>query len=359
MILTQASIAGFRNLSNLSFEPSPTFNLFLGPNGAGKTSILEALHLLSTGHSFRSRKTRELIQRDSDQLSISALLFDEKSSNEHRAGISKSLSGDTILRLDYEPLQSMATMTRLLPVKALSPDSHQLIQEGPAGRRMFLDWGLFHVEQQFFTWWKQYKRTLEQRNRALRMQLTSNEISAWSHELITTGQKLSESRLQYVEALKPELASFLKEFGLQREITLRYRTGWAKDLDFEEALAKSIEQCQRFKTTTVGPHRAELIIEVDQIPVKQELSRGQQKLLVYALHFAQLALFTRELKNKAIVLCDDLGAELDSHHSGRLLKTLQSMELQTFITSNSMLEFPENTAKKAFHVEHGEVVKVV
>jgi len=357
--LTQTSITGFRNLDQISLEPCPSFNLILGPNGAGKTSILEAIHLLSTGHSFRSRKTRELIQRGADELSVTAKLWNEQTSVEHRAGISKNRAGETTLRLDYEPLQSMSAMTRLLPVKALSPDSHQLIQEGPSGRRLFLDWGLFHVEPSFFTAWKQYKRALEQRNRALRLQLPDQEIAVWEPELIEAGDRISSDRHRYVEQLGPELIRLLAEFDVIGEITLRYRTGWSSELSFTDSLRASASQCQRFRTTTVGPHRAELVIEINGIPVRQEMSRGQQKLLVYALHFAQLALFSQRQQQRAIVLCDDLGAELDQHHQERLLHSLQSMDLQTFITSNASLEYPVNTDKKAFHVEHGEVTKVV
>jgi len=359
VILTQTGVLGFRNLDNVEFEPAPTFNILHGGNGAGKSSILEALHVLSTGHSYRTRKVKELITLGQQELTVTAQLFSPSTEVTHRAGIRKSRNGETELKLDFEPLNSTAEMARTLPIKALFPDSHRLMQDGPAIRRQFVDWGVFHVEPGFFQSWKTYRRALDQRNQGLRTQLPDSEIVAWHAELAQAGEAITAYRRNYVEALVPRLTHYLAHFDIDADIQLGYRPGWTDEIPLEEKLSRSLDQCRRFRTTTVGPHRAELTIDLDQIPARQILSRGQQKLVVYALHFAQLELFANASQTQAVVLCDDLPAELDDDHLQRVLACLQTMRLQTFITSNRPIECAENTGLKSFHVERGQVREVV
>ncbi len=357
--LTQAGIYGFRNLLQVELHPASQFNLLTGANGAGKSSVLEAIHLLSTGHSFRTRKIRELIMLGAEELSVTAQLHNPGTDSTHRAGVRKNRAGETELKLDYSALNSTAEMARLMPVKALSPDSHRLMQEGPANRRQFIDWGLFHVEPGFFTQWKVYRRALEQRNQSLRSQLPDVEVMAWNTELADSGQAISDLRSAYVESLVSHLSDYLRLFSVEGEIRLTYKPGWSNPSPLAEALPLAHDQCRRFKTTTVGPHRAELNIDIDQVSAKQIMSRGQQKLLVYALHFAQLSVFREAGLTNAIVLCDDLPAELDDDRLQRVLSCLSSMDLQVFISSNRPIPLPEQSQSKTFHVEHGKVLEVV
>ena len=156
MILTRLEIDGFRRLAGVTLDPHPSLNLLSGANGSGKSSVLESIQCLSTGHSFRSRKARELVARDRDELTITARLHDADRNREHRVGLSRHRDGDLEMRLDYEPVDGVADVTRLLPVKALSPDSHALLQEGPDERRRFIDWGVFHVEPRFLEAWRRF-----------------------------------------------------------------------------------------------------------------------------------------------------------------------------------------------------------
>lgn len=359
MILTQVDIAGIRNLQSVSINPHPYFNLLIGENGAGKTSLLEALHLLASGHSFRTRKSRELINHNLPELSISARMHDPVRDKNHRAGMHKARDGTTTLKLDFEALQNMSELARMMPIKALYSDSHKLVQEGPSMRRQFLDWGLFHVEHAFLEKWKIFRQALEQRNQALRRQLPNSEIKAWDNELVGAGEVLTQYRSNYVDALKDEVVNFARNFALDGEIQLEYRTGWNSELTMRDALSNSFAQCQRFKTTTVGPHRAELVILHDGVPAKQVLSRGQQKLLVYAMHFSQLFVLEKRTEQRAIVLVDDLPAELDSKHMGAVLESIKSQKLQAFISSTAAFPLPEKSTRSMFHVEHGEVSEVV
>jgi len=359
MYLTQIGINGFRNLIHVNLEPSPQFNILLGENGAGKSSVLEAIHLLSTGHSYRTRKIRELITLGQNELTITAQLMDPHAGMSHRAGVRRTRTGDTELKVDYQSVYSTADMARLVPVKALFPDSHRLILDGPSLRRQYIDWGLFHVNLGFFQHWKTYRRALEQRNQSLRLQLPDAEVQVWNQELSEAGEAITRLRQHYVNSVAALLPDYLQMFDVEGVVELSYKPGWSGGTPLLQALHASFAQCRRFRTTTVGPHRAEMSIDFQSVPARQILSRGQQKLLVYALHFAQLESFAAAGLARAIVLCDDLSAELDDERLAGVLACLQRMHCQTFITSNRTIQCPVNTGIKSFNMEHGEVLEVV
>lgn len=332
MILTNLTIQGVRNLADSTVRPAPRLNIVTGDNGAGKTSVLEAIHCLSVGHSFRSRKVRDIIHYDADALMLTADIRDPVSGETHRCGLQRTRGGDTQLRLDYQDVRSIAELTRLLPVKALTPDSHRLIQDGPAGRRQFIDWGVFHMEPGFLTAWRQFRRALQQRNQLLRDQAPEREIRSWDDALATAGIAIDRYRRSFVDALDSALDGTLQLLGADFPLTARYRSGWHAESSLADALETQFAQCRRFRTTTVGPHRADCALDTAGHPARDHLSRGQQKLLVYALHLAQLEIMRSHSPRLPIILCDDPAAELDAAHLSQVLTALSAHGSQVFLT---------------------------
>ena len=358
MILTKLDIAHFRNIDAITLEPHPSLNLITGNNGSGKSSILESIQCLSTGHSFRTRKAKELIQRESDEFTVTALFHDPGNSRDHRAGLQRQRDGKTDMRLNFEEISSIAEVTRLLPIKSLTPDSHKLIQEGPEERRIFLDWGVFHVEPAFFDIWRQFKRSLSQRNQLLRENGSSQELSSWDSLFIESANQINDFRISYVEALSKALQIRLSSLESRFHVELQYRSGWSSDYELAEVMVRNSDYHRRMKTTTDGPHRAEMVMLSDGVPAKQVLSRGQQKVLVYLLHLSQLDLLNTIQSRQAVVLCDDLTSELDTEHSQRLIQQLVDLQGQIFVSGVdlSVLEIQNH---ERYHMLDGEVKKVV
>ena len=349
MILTQFQVIAFRNLDSLTFAPNSGVNAIVGPNGAGKSSVLEAIHTLSAGHSFRTRKARELIAHNAESFTVSGLLQDRQG-REHRCGMRRSNSGDVELRMNYEPVRSMAVISRAIPVKALTPDSHALIQDGPTARRQFIDWGAFHEDPDFFAHWKLYRRALSQRNHALRTHKPMAEIVSWNNEFAAAGSWIDQCRANYLNKLQPYFQQLLEQLTANFTVNLQYKRGFSEERSLLETLEKNLSQHQRFRTTTDGPHRAELALTVDEHPARQILSRGQQKLVVYALHLAQLEVLHEDADRHAIVLSDDLASELDQTNLSRVLSLLASKPTQVFIAGTDPLEQAVN-----FQLEAGRL----
>ena len=348
MILTAFEADGFRNLVGLVLHPHPSLNFVLGPNGAGKSSLLEAVQCLATGAGFRSRRYKDHLAHGADEYVLRAELLDAPRETVHRCGVRRGRDGSLDARLDFEPVGSFAEIARVLPVKVLTPDSHLLVQGAPDERRRFLDWGCFHSDEAFLPAWRRYRRALSQRNELLRDGASGGEIVAWNDALARDGTRLHELRTAYAADFERCVKKRTQSVDFPFHVELELRSGWAKGDPLERALVRNIDLHRKMRTTTDGPHRAELVIRVDEHAARDVLSRGQQKLLVYLLHLAQLDVLggtsTGEDGNgkgdgvRPIVLCDDLGSELDERAGGALLDALVASGSQVFVSGTRLPE---------------------
>ncbi len=269
----------FGACSRPSWSFDPRFTLISGPNASGKTSLLEAIYMLGRGRSFRTPKLTNLIRTGAERF----VVFGEVDLPERRLGLGIQGTIDGVrARMGGDRVASLAELAVALPVQIIDPEVHRLIEEGPSRRRRFLDWGVFHVERTFIGEWQKYQQVLKQRNAALRLRQPEAVVSAWNADLLRFGERIDGLRKAYVGLLMP-VAAVLTQTLLRMELSLTYRSGWAQDLGFQAALAQSWVRDQELGSTSVGPQRAELSIRLDGVPVKDRISRGQQKLLAAAL----------------------------------------------------------------------------
>ncbi len=337
MLINQFAASGFRNLDGLVLEPHPALTLLTGSNGSGKSSVLEAIYCLASGHTFRTRRVRDYLSFDQDALTLAAQLRDPRNGSEHRCGLSRQRDGEVQLRVDFETATSFSAVARLMPVKALTPDSHRLIEQGPEERRRFLDWGCFHGSPDFMEVWRRYRRALTQRNEALRRHASDDEINSWNPALATEGSRLSELRLHYSKNLALHVKKRAQSIDFPFHMELEMRSGWDQSESLEEALGTRLETHRRMRTTTDGPHRADLLVRADKTLARQHLSRGQQKVLVHLLHLAQLDCLRDDTVGTAIVLCDDLGSELDADNAEHVVDQILTAGHQALVTGASSI----------------------
>jgi len=353
LILKRLELTNFRCIRHADIELDDDRNLIIGRNGSGKTSLLEGAFVLGTGHSFKASSLDMLVQNGAQDF-CSVGRFDDSAASRPVVGIRFGKTGREI-RIDGQSARGSAELAKLFPVQVIDPEVHQLLEEGPRRRRTFVDWGVFHVEQSFHDSWRRFNRALKQRN----AQLKSGRVDfgVWDTELATYGTAISESRRRYAEAL----TSFIAETGdqlLGQEITVEYLQGWRKNLTLPEALIEARVRDRQRLTTTVGPHRGDLVIKIDGHIAKDRVSRGQQKIVACCLLLAQQRHLVSFSTQSACLLLDDPAAELDVDNLGKLLDLVSALPVQLIATSlhPSTLSF-FNSAKK-FHVEHGSVKAV-
>ena len=356
MRITRLTIAGLRNLQPTDLRPGPGLNVLVGPNGAGKTSVLEALHLLAYGRSFRGRVRDGLVQTGRDAREVFAE-WDEPGGRIRRAGLrhaGQTWSG----RLDGASVSQLGELCAALAALTFEPGSHALISGGGETRRRYLDWGLFHVEPDFLGLWRRYGRALKQRNALLKLRAGVDQFQVWDQELAEMGEVLTARRELYLDGLQPRLRAASGELapGLG-EAAFAFQPGWRREqLSLADALLLARERDLVTGFTSVGPHRADWRITHAQRPDQEALSRGQGKLTALAALLAQAEDFAARRGQWPLVLLDDLASELDLPHQRRLLQRLRASDAQVFITGTEVPPALAGIGFDLFHVEQGKVL---
>ncbi len=344
-------------MTGVELSAHPDLNLIVGKNAAGKTSLLEAIYYLGRGRSFRGATNRELIQSEADSFTLFAeVVSPEDPQHSHRIGTEVS-RGTKTQRKDGRDAKT-SDLVAAMPVQAIDPEIHQLIQGGPEQRRRFLDWGVFHVEPNYIQTWRTFKGALKQRNAALRQGSTPSAVKAWDEPLISSAKSLDLYRKSFLEQFNPQISSILSDM-LPFEVKVSYLQGWREEVDLVTALNDSFARDQVLASTQVGPHRADLKLRIEGRSAKHRLSRGQQKLLGAALVIAQTHFVASALNRRVVLLVDDPAAELDAEHQEKLFELLQGVPAQLFITSLDPAGIGWENAGKTFVIEAGKLAPLV
>ena len=353
MSIVRLELSQLRNISSLVLDAHPQLNIIAGANGSGKTSLLEGIYLLGRGRSFRTNKRSSLIKENQDCCQLFTRLANNEQSTD-QLGI-EICPRSRRIRLNGEDIQKSADLARFLPLQFLNQQSFALVDQGPAVRRKFLDWGVFHVEPGFFSAWQHYQRALQQRNAALRQGNT--DTRAWDKELANTALPLHSMRKQYVDALNQAFLLRINELLPEMPISIDYLPGWDDGQPILSIFEKDRHKDGRRGFTHSGPHRADLCFMLEKSPAIERLSRGQQKLLVSALTLAQADIYATSTSKRCVILADDLTAELDNRHTGVLLNALMKTGAQVFltVTNEALLGDLLDIPHALFHVEQGDL----
>jgi len=349
--LSRVRITTLRCLREVELALHPRRNYIFGPNGAGKTSLLEGMFVLGRGRSFRTRQMRRLVSHGAEGFAVFGEAGVEGAIR--RLGVAYR-SGRLEKKIDGQPAVGMAQLASLLPVHAIDPSMHAIVEGGPSERRRFLDWGVFHVEPEYLEAWKNYRRVLSQRNASLKRVAADAELRPWSTALAEAGAAVDESRRRYLDRLGPLVSAFGERL-LGRPLALDYRRGWPAEQRLEDALAAAEPRERQTGSTEAGPHRAEIVLRLDERRVQDEASRGQQKLTAAALILSQVAVESAERPQRSVLLVDDPAAELDGGSLERLLAAIDDLPAQLVFTALTAEHLAPGPGFPAFHVERGEV----
>lgn len=348
-------IQGLRCLADVGVELGEGIHVFVGANGAGKTSALEAAYLLSHGRSFRSGARDALLQRGQTSLTVFAEL-EGKGDVRHRLGLGRE-GTRWEARLDGMVVP-LGELVQACAVVCFEPGSHALIAGAAEERRRFLDWGVFHVEQAFLAAWRRYQRALKQRNALLRGGTAGPDelYVPWERELGEAATVIDAHRRAYLDQWLPLLATnagfLLPELGA---VTMRYRRGWSEDADLADLLAEQRGRDFARAHTTVGAHRADWSLAFEQAPLREHLSRGQEKLTALACLLAQAELHAERQGEWPIVCLDDLSSELDLAHQEAVVERLAAVDTQVLVTGTECPPPLQSRPHRMFHVEQGQI----
>lgn len=362
MHILRLALHRLRRFDAVELQPAPGLNLITGDNGAGKTTVLEALHLMAYGRSFRGRVRDGLVRQGASELEV-FVEWQEQGPSEavartRRAGLRHS-GQEWKGRLDGQDVNQIGALCAALAVVTFEPGSHVLISGGGEPRRRFIDWGLFHVEPDFLPLWRRYSRALKQRNALLKQGSPPQTLDAWDHELSDAGEALTSRRVQYLERLQDHIVQLAAELSPGLEITgLEFAPGWRRhELSLADALLLARERDRQYGYTSLGPHRADWVPVFRAIPGREALSRGQAKLTALSCLLGQAVDFAEQRGEWPVIALDDLASELDRTHQLRVLQRLQASPAQILITATEPPAALEGmqALNARFHVEHAGI----
>lgn len=358
MRVTRLQLRDLRCLREVALQPGPGLNLLTGGNGAGKTSVLEGLHLMAYGRGFRGRVRDGLVRTGSEALQVFVEWSEATGDGRLRRAGLRHGGAAWEGRLDGATVDQLGELCAALMAVSFEPGSHALVSGGSEPRRRLLDWGLFHVEQDFLPLWRRYARALKQRNALLKGGARDGQLDSWDHELAEAGEPLSRRRQAYLDRLQQRLPRVMGLLGpALGEARLDYLPGWRSEaLPLADALLVARDRDRAAGHTTVGPHRADWRLGFAGKPAGEALSRGQAKLAALGCLMTQAEDCAAARDGDwPVVLLDDLASELDRDHQARMLAFLRERQAQVFITGTEPPPHWPVAGMTVFHVEHGAI----
>ena len=342
MGLQEITLTRFRCFDQVTITPDPdAVTVLLSPNGTGKTSVLEAVHLLSTGQSFRTSAAGDLLQTDSDTAEVHGVVFSGVRRFQIDLVVRRgSRSTTKHLMVNGNRPSSRTELAESLPLTVFTPEGVDVIRQGPDQRRQLLDTFAVDVNPQDAPPFERYSRVLTQRNSLLRsfhgdypLPARRRELEVWDSEFVHLAHQVRRIREAFLDELEPRLADTYSSLaGRTTPVSLEYLPSSTQPLD--RALHDVLRDDIQRGYSTIGPHRDDFRVLLEHRDARRQASQGEQRSLALALRLAAHELVSKSGRSPLILL-DDVFSELDPSRASRLIDLLPVG--QTLVTTATPL----------------------
>ena len=362
MIVSTLSLSHFRNYDQALIEPDAGVTVFTGPNAQGKTNILEALHLCCLGRSHRTARDEEMIQWGQENARVLVRTRQTDGTHEVAILLSKTQKKKKTVRIGARQAERIGELLGHVCGVLFSPEDLQIVKDGPAERRRFMDMQLSQLRPAYFYALQRAVRTLNQRN-ALLKEIARNPslmptLDMWDEQLAVNGALIYENRREAIEKLG-ELArqAHASLTGGREELNLRYISQIGDAQNAYEAILEKLHAARkedlRRMTTTVGVHRDDIGISINGKEARTFASQGQQRSAVLSLKLAQLEWAGLESGEAPILMLDDVMSELDPGRRRQLIERID--RVQTFVTCTDLSDLAGARQGAVYRVESGKL----
>lgn len=328
-----------------------------GENGQGKSNLLEAIHLVSTGRSFRTHSLTDLISFGDSFFYLEAEFYKE--------GIQQSIKvyyDEHTRKVQYNETiyPSLNSLLGILPSVLLSPDDLSLVSGNPAERRRFLDLHIAQIDPLYVHHLGRYFKSMKQRNHLLRTK-SESAIQVWEQMMAQSASYLVQKRKQAVEALKMPSSRWMEILSQKQDlIDLSYRPSLSmspEDVDpslhFQQIWQKMRCKEMHVGTTLIGPHRDDLAIHLAERPAKVFSSEGQKRSCISSMRFAEWERMSETMGCPPMLGIDDFGIQLDEERRQQMKAHLSKFS-QVFLTSPMALHY-DRASLQIFTIENGTI----
>ena len=360
MFIKRLQMLNYRNYNVLDISLGPHVNVFMGDNAQGKTNILEGIYYCAFARSHRTSKDRELINWNSDNALLSVTVGRERL--DKRIDISILKDGKKAIQINKIKIKKIGELFGNFNVVMFSPEDLKIIKDSPGVRRKFIDMELCQLNPKYYYNLVQYNKVLNERNSILRNKNISKDIlDVYDMQLVEFGYNIIMDRLEYIEKLNKYSTKIHSDITSGKErIEFKY-VSTIKDLEniresFYSLLEKNrVRDCER-GITSVGPHRDDFTVLINDIDTKSYGSQGQQRTAVLTIKFSSLKIIKELTGEHPVLLLDDVLSELDFSRKRYILSTIG--DIQTIITCTGIEDLYEylDDKSKVFKVRDGEIL---
>ena len=279
MVIKSLKLKNYRNYELLDMTFDSKTNILYGDNAQGKTNILEALYLSGTTKSHRGTKDRDLIQFGREESHLETIV--EKKGMEFQIDMHLKKNSPKGIAINKIPIRKASELFGIVHFVFFSPEDLNIIKDGPAGRRRFIDLELSQIDKVYLSNLSNYNRIINQRNSLLKelyhQDHLMDTLDIWDMQLAEYGTKVIESRKQFIRQVNQIIADIhYRLTGGRERIELSYESSLGS-LSLEQALKKNRERDIRMKSTSVGPHRDDLCFLSGDLDIRKFGSQGQQR----------------------------------------------------------------------------------
>jgi len=357
MNIRSIELKNFRNYENLEISFDEGTNILFGDNAQGKTNILEAAYMSGTTKSHKGSRDREMIRFGEEEAHLKTVVV--RGGREYQIDMHLKKNRAKGIAIDKIPIKKASELFGILNIVFFSPEDLNIIKNGPAERRRFLDSELCQLDRIYLADLTNYNKILAQRNKLLKDMIyrpsLSDTLPVWDMQLIETGKKIIRRRKQFVDELR-EIVSDIhyRISGGKEELFLKYEPN-IDDIFFEDELSRAKEKDKKLCQTSVGPHRDDLLFSIGDVDIRKYGSQGQQRTSALSLKLSEIELVRKSISDTPVLLLDDVLSELDRSRQNYMLNNIS--DTQTIITCTGLDEFVRNrfTVNRVFEVIAGHV----
>ena len=359
MYVKSLDLLNFRNYEKLSLTLDPGINIFYGANAQGKTNILEAVYLAGTSKSHRGTRDRDMIRMGESEAHIR--MHVNKNDSDYRIDMHLRKNKSKGIAIGGVPIRRAGELFGIVNIVFFSPEDLNIIKNGPSERRRLVDRILCEIDRIYMSDLTQYGKCLNQRNRLLHdlyfNPSLESELPVWDEQLVNYGCRIIAKREEFVRMLEDIASEIHTELtGEKEKLTLVYEPNVTVE-EFADKVARSRDADRKIKSTTVGPHRDDVCIKVNDMDLRLYGSQGQQRTTAISLKLSEIRIIEERIRNKPVLLLDDVLSELDRDRQNYLLGNIR--DIQTLITCTGLDEFVQNRfeADRTFRVVSGRIIE--
>ena len=344
MYIKSLELSNYRNYNALNIEFDRGTNILYGNNAQGKTNILESIYLAATTKSHRMCRDKEIINFDKEEAHIKIYIV--KDNIPVRVDIHLKKNKSKGIAINGIPIKKASEIFGILNVVFFSPEDLNIIKNGPADRRRFVDMELCQLDKVYVYNLSNYNKIINQRNKLLKdISFNYNKqlldtLDIWDIQLAEYGKKIIERRKEFILEINKLIIDIHKKLTDGKEnLIIKYEPN-VNGNDLYDELVKNREKDIKMKSTTVGPHRDDINFLNGEIDLRKYGSQGQQRTAALSLKLSEIELVKNMINDMPVLLLDDVLSELDSGRQKHLLESLHNV--QTIITCTGLDEFIEN-----------------